>query len=60
MDDFKHLLPRLLELVVQGYFSIYRNPGLGKLEQSRWLEWNKKEIEAVRSFVLAWWDPHLR
>jgi hypothetical protein len=56
VDDFKHFLPRLLELT-----GAFRAPYaayvvLNKLEYGRWRTWHLAEIAAVERYLLALWD----
>jgi len=54
-SDFKHFLPRILELYVLDYegapdvFIIF-----GKLNYASWTSWPKSETRAIRQFVSAW------
>ncbi len=55
-DDFRHFLPRLLELYVLDHagaphtlFMIFE-----KLNSARWTNWAADEVEAIRTFIDAW------
>jgi hypothetical protein len=54
--DFKHFLPRILEL----YVTDHRGAPcclfvtFGKLEQAAWASWPVEEVAAVRTFIDAW------
>jgi hypothetical protein len=55
--DFKHFLPRILELLATGY-SV--NPGadflLNKLNYAQWQTWPENERNAIQGFLLALWN----
>lgn len=55
VEDFKHFLPRLFELlVVEGD---YLDPEVlvGKLTYGEWATWPVEEQQAVLEFLRAWW-----
>lgn len=56
--DFKHFLPRLLELIAQDELNAVEIL-LGKLTYSQWWSWPDQEYAAVGSFLHAWWDDVL-
>ncbi|MBF6176958.1 hypothetical protein [Nocardia otitidiscaviarum] len=60
VDDFRYLLPRLLELAADDAFA-YPDPEIvfGKLEYGRWLEWPAAERVAIERFLCAWWRDTL-
>lgn len=55
-DDFKHFLPRVLELYVLDHvgapYSLF--VFLGKLDSTAWMTWPAEEIAVVRRFIDAW------
>ena len=55
-DDFKHFLPRLLELMAtdEEWLPNHEMMG-GKLHYAEWLSWPEDEVSAIRSFLQAWW-----
>lgn len=53
--DFRHFLPRLLELVALGDSDIDSFFVMGKLAYGKWELWPGEEQQAVRDFLLAWW-----
>ena len=57
-DDFKHFLPRLLELVTDAD-SITREVDVeiifGKLHYAKWQMWPTQEREAVQQYLMALW-----
>jgi len=56
VEDYKHFLPRILELAVEGSFLGTEPPIIGeRLKRGEWLKWPLQEQEAVRDlFVEAW------
>lgn len=61
-DDFRHFLPRLLELMVSDPdSSLYFDPRylLPKLAYADWGSWPPKEQAAVKSFLLLRWEVGL-
>ncbi|MVN89272.1 hypothetical protein GO986_21285 [Deinococcus sp. HMF7620] len=56
--DFKHFLPRLLELIAHDQLSAVEIL-LGKLTYSQWWSWTDQESRAVDAFLHAWWDDVL-
>ena len=55
-DDFKHFLPRLLELfVVDHSGSRYDVCTLfGKLQYANWESWTSRQVNSVQEFVRLW------
>lgn len=53
--DFRHFLPRLLELSVENRFTFDREVLWGKLDYGGWRKWPRKEIDAIEQFSLAFW-----
>ena len=55
-SDFKHFLPRILELCLLDYEGALWDVAviLGKLDYAGWASWPEPEIQAVRRFVGAW------
>jgi hypothetical protein len=60
-DDFRHFLPRLLELMVSDPDGTYLDPRylLPKLAYADWGSWPVKEQAAVESFLLRRWEVGL-
>ncbi|MEM9916392.1 MAG: hypothetical protein AAF911_15675 [Planctomycetota bacterium] len=54
-DDFRHFLPRMLELSIENGFTLDREFLWAKLDYGNWHEWPRKEIEAIEDFSLALW-----
>jgi hypothetical protein len=52
--DFKHYLPRILELLSTTDFNVDSFIVLGKLDYGKWTNWASEEQKAIRSFLLAW------
>ncbi|HPH17866.1 MAG TPA: hypothetical protein PLE32_03785 [Haliscomenobacter sp.] len=59
VEDFKHFLPRLLELIAATGLAYGYEVVLGKLEYAKWNEWEETEKDAIRAFLLAWWAESL-
>lgn len=63
VDDFRHLLPRFLELLAESDFSdgASLDPELMgcKLTYGRWKSWPKAEVRAVADFLKAYWTDRL-
>ncbi len=60
VEDFKHYLPRIFELMGADAMWVDTSITLGKLEYSNWREWEKDEQQAVYEFLLAWWGNMTR
>lgn len=56
-DDFRHFLPRILELVAEGKFD---PAALRKLNYGEWKTWPENEQAAVKDFLLAWWQAQIQ
>lgn len=60
VDDFKHFLPRILEVAAETPRSLTSlEVAFGKLDLAGWLDWPKAEIDAVRSFLDGFWSGRL-
>lgn len=55
VDDFKHYLPRIFELLATTDFIVDTFIVLGKLEYGKWESWAIEEQNSIRGFLLAWW-----
>lgn len=55
VEDFKHFLPRLLELIATTGIAYGSSVVLRKLAYAKWDEWTPVEKEAICSFLLSWW-----
>jgi hypothetical protein len=62
LDDLKHFLPRLFEILAFDRFS-QEFPDMetvvGALARGEWEDWPAPEREAVRSFLRAFWEDQL-
>ena len=59
-DDFKHFLPRLLELTATtGLGFVDPELSLGKLQRADWQTWPALERVTVRRYLTAWWRLEL-
>ncbi|MBY0373940.1 MAG: hypothetical protein K2Q23_08085 [Bryobacteraceae bacterium] len=54
VDDFRHFLPRILELVAE--LPVDPEVVLSKLTYAKWTEWPAGEIEAVRAYLAELWN----
>lgn len=54
-EDFKHYLPRILELMATTDFAVDTFVVLGKLEYGQWQTWPEEERKAITNFIWAWW-----
>lgn len=54
VDDFRHFLPRILELIAE--LPADREVVLSKLSYAKWTEWPAAEIEAVRTYLTKLWS----
>jgi hypothetical protein len=54
--DFKHFLPRLLELAAEDLLQLeFPETLFGKLTYGKWHSWTRREREVVQSFFDAFW-----
>lgn len=56
VDDFKHYLPRIFELMLDDDFYPDAFVVLGKLEYGLWETWSDNEQQAIKTFLLEWWN----
>lgn len=56
-NDFKHFLPRILELYSSARYNNYFDLDIiwNKLEYGRWKDWDKKEIDAIKEYIINDW-----
>lgn len=55
VDDFRHFLPRILELLgTSGGFSNDAPDVLSKLTYGNWRSWPAREQHAIEAFIVAW------
>jgi hypothetical protein len=63
IDDFRHFLPRLFELVATDGFGDRPDPetilGALALAHGDWWTWPTVEQEAVERYLMAWWRTRL-
>ena len=59
VDDFKRLLPRLLELSASDDLRIPPMVVTAKLRRAEWRTWPADEQRATWQFLLAWWHHNL-
>jgi hypothetical protein len=62
VNDFKHFLPRILELIALGETGIAFDAAstLEKLNYGRWRTWPSSEQVAIEAYLFALWDTWLR
>ena len=58
VEDLKHFLPRLMDLIVTDDCAPFEREVLfGKLRLAEWRTWSDNESQAVQKFMdAAWWD----
>lgn len=59
VDDFKHFLPRILELCIDHDLGIQPFGIFGKLKYGKWELWDNTEKEAFKDFLFEWWKYFL-
>jgi len=60
IDDFRHFLPRILELFMMEAPCRYNEEtASGKLQHARWTSWPSDEVKAVNGFFESWWKWRL-
>ena len=60
VNDFKHFLPRELELIALYDGSHYVSGIFDKLEYGKWETWDNDEQEIIQEFMLAFWKEILK
>ncbi len=55
VEDFKHFLPRLLEVLVADDFNVVLEAFGGKFRYAGYAAWPDEERLAVAAFCMAWW-----
>lgn len=59
VNDFKHFLPRILELLVDDNLGVSTFVIFGKLEYGSWKNWESEEQEVIKIFLFEWWKYFL-
>jgi hypothetical protein len=59
INDFKHFLPRMLELAANGDARLPADSVTAKLGAAFWQQWPAPEPTALRNFGIAWWQQAL-
>ncbi|GIV08225.1 MAG: hypothetical protein KatS3mg019_0316 [Fimbriimonadales bacterium] len=61
VDDFKHFLPRMYELLAHhpNSWLVLPEAIVGKLSLAKWRNWEPNEQSAVEEFLYAWWEHTL-
>ena len=60
IEDFKHYLPRIFELLSTTDFIVDTFVVLGKLEYGDWKTWPDNEQKAINDFLLTWWQDLIK
>jgi len=60
VEDFKHYLPRIFELLSTTYFVVDTFVVLGKLNYGNWTSWPADEQAAIKEFLLSWWTDSVK
>lgn len=55
LDNFKHYLPRILELTAKRKLVVDTFVVLGKLEYGKWKNWDLTEQDSINKFLITWW-----
>lgn len=55
IDDFKHFLPRIFELLTKSELMVDDFIILGKLDYAKWTTWASNEQQVINDFLLFWW-----
>lgn len=56
VGDFKHFLPRIFELMSTTGIDTDTFVILKKLDDGNWNDWPTTEQDAIRNFLVAWWN----
>ena len=59
VDDFRHFLPRLLELVPENPLLFVEEILFGKLNYGKWWTWSESEQKAIDRYLQALWAKTL-
>ncbi len=55
VEDFKHFLPRIFELMSTTDFAVDTFVILEKLDYGNWTGWEQEEQDAILDFLYSWW-----
>lgn len=55
VNDFKHYLPRIFELLSTRKLIVDTFVVLGKLDYGNWTEWESQETLTISKFLKSWW-----
>lgn len=55
VNDFKHYLPRILDLLSAEELPLDVFIVTDKLDYAKWREWPQEEQHAIETFLYAWW-----
>ena len=61
VDDFKHYLPRIFELLaITDGFILSTSTIFDKLDYGKSKSWNDNEQQAIKKFLLVWWKSYIK
>lgn len=60
LDDFKHFLPRIMELTAVYDSQLPAGTVFHKLEYANWCTWPELEKKAIQEFMIALWNDLLK
>lgn len=60
VDDFKHYLPRIFELLATANIQVDYFVILGKLDYGKWTDWSPSEQNVIKQFLMSWWNDLIR
>ncbi|GAL86123.1 hypothetical protein Hsw_1577 [Sporocytophaga myxococcoides] len=60
VEDFKHFLPRILELLSTTNFIVNTFVVLGKVNYGNWTSWPGDEQTAIKEFLISWWTDSVK
>jgi hypothetical protein len=55
VDDFRHFLPRILDLAALGQLGVWLATVTGKLRYAEWRTWPVEEQQAIETYLMALW-----
>jgi len=55
VNDFKHFLPRIFDLLASDTQTLEVFVVFDKLEYGQWKQWSIKEQESIKLFLISWW-----
>ena len=58
-NDFKHFLPRILELVIEEDFIGFPEFIIGHIKYLKFQNWSLAEQDTIKFFLMSWWNYEL-